>query len=164
MNPYELTLQLCEQYGNEIQVVLFYRTDEDVSAFLRHSLAVVGSDGNAIPLEQASAKPHPRSFGTFPRVLGRYVRDLGILSLPDAIRKMTTEPARRLGLVDRGAIEVGMAADLVVFDPKSVADRATFEEPAVAPSGIRYVMVNGSMVLADDVVTGDRTGRVLRRQ
>ena len=162
--PDELTLRLCELYGNEIQVVLFYRTDADVAAFLRHPLAVVGSDGNAIPLDQASAKPHPRSFGTFPRVLGRYVREQGILELPDAVRKMTGEPARRLGLVDRGLIEVGMAADLVVLDPRVVADQATFEDPANAPLGIHHVMVGGTLVLTDDVVTGDRPGRVLRRQ
>jgi N-acyl-D-aspartate/D-glutamate deacylase len=164
LGPDELTLRLCERYGNEIQVVLFYRTDTDVSAFLRHPLAVVGSDGNAIPLDQASAKPHPRSFGTFPRVLGRYVRDRGVLELPDAVRKMTAEPARRLGLDDRGTIDVGMVADLVVFDPRAVADRATFEEPASAPSGIIHVMVGGTLVVSDDEVTGHRPGKVLRRQ
>ena len=164
LSPDELTLRLCEQYGNEIQMVLFYRTDADVSAFLRHPLAVVGSDGNAIPLEQATAKPHPRSFGTFPRILGRYVRDHGVLELPDAIRKMTAEPARRLGIRDRGTIGVGLAADLVVFDPRIVADRATFEEPACAPTGISHVMVGGTLVLDDGVVTGHRPGKVLRRQ
>jgi N-acyl-D-amino-acid deacylase len=160
---HELTLRLCEQYGNEIQVVLFYRTDADVSAFLQHPLSVVGSDGNAIPLDQGSIKPHPRSFGTFPRVLGRYVRDRGLIELPEAVRKMTGEPARRLGLPDRGTIALGMAADLVVFDPRIVADEATFERPATAPSGITHVMVNGTLVLADEVVTGERPGSVLRR-
>jgi N-acyl-D-amino-acid deacylase len=164
LEPDELTLRLCEQYGNEIQVVLFYRTDADVAAFLEHPLAVVGSDGNAISLDQAAAKPHPRSFGTFPRVLGRYVRDQGILELPDAIRKMTGEPARRLGLVDRGTIEVGAVADLVVFDPRVVADRATFVEPACAPFGITEVMVGGTLVLTAGEVTGNRPGKVLRRQ
>ena len=162
--PDELTLRLCEQYGNEIQVVLFYRTEDDVSAFLRHPLAVVGSDGNAIPLEQTSAKPHPRSFGTFPRVLGRYVRDHAVLQLPDAIRKMTSEPARRLGIRDRGFVEVGSFADLVLFDPRAVADRATFEQPANAPHGISHVMVNGTLVVEDGASTGHRPGNVLRRE
>jgi N-acyl-D-aspartate/D-glutamate deacylase len=162
--PDELTLRLCEQYGNEIQMVLFYRTEADVAAFLSHPLAVVGSDGNAIPLEQGSAKPHPRSFGTFPRVLGRFVRDQAILQLPDAIRKMTAEPARRLGIRDRGTIEVGMAADLVIFDPRVVEDRATFEQPAQAPNGISHVMVDGTLVLDDYAVTGHRPGKVLRRR
>jgi N-acyl-D-amino-acid deacylase len=144
-------------------VVLFYRTEEDVSSFLRHPLAVVGSDGNAIPLEQASAKPHPRSFGTFPRVLGRYVRDGALLELPDAIRKMTSEPARRLGIRDRGSVEVGSFADLVLFDPATVADQATFEQPANAPRGISHVMVNGTLALEEGAVTGHRPGTVLRR-
>ena len=158
--PDELTLRLCEEYGNEIQVVLFYRTEEDVASFLRHPLGVIGSDGNAIPLEQASAKPHPRSFGTFPRVLGRYVRDGAVLELPDAIRKMTSEPARRLGIRDRGSVEVGKFADLVLFDPATVADQATFEQPANAPLGISHVMVNGTLALdderADRAPAGDR--------
>jgi N-acyl-D-amino-acid deacylase len=97
-------------------------------------------------------------------VLGRYVRDRGVLELPDAVRKMTAEPARRLGLDDRGTIDVGMVADLVVFDPRAVADRATFEEPASAPSGIIHVMVGGTLVVSDDEVTGHRPGKVLRRQ
>lgn len=161
--PDELTLRLCEEYGNQIQVVLFYRTEEDVSSFLRHPLAVVGSDGNAIPLAQQSAKPHPRSFGTFPRVLGRYVRDRNVLDLPEAIRKMTSEPARRLGIHGRGSIEVGNAADLVVFDPVAVADEATFEQPAHAPRGIIHVMVNGTFAVEDGDLTGHRPGAVLRR-
>jgi N-acyl-D-amino-acid deacylase len=161
--PDELTLRLCEEYGNEIQVVLFYRTEEDVSSFLLHPLAVVGSDGNAIPLDQGTAKPHPRSFGTFPRVLGRYVRERATLELTDAIRKMTSEPARRLGIGDRGSIVVGMAADLVLFDPEVVADEATFEQPASAPRGISHVMVNGSLALEDGALTGNRPGAVLRR-
>ena len=84
--------------------------------------------------------------------------------MPEAVRKMTGEPARRLGRPDRGTIALGMAADLVVFDPRTVVDEATFERPATAPSGITHVMVNGTLVLADEVVTGERPGRVLRRR
>ena len=134
IDPYELTLQLCEKYGNQLQVVLFYRVEEDVEVFLAHPLAVVGSDGNAMPLDQGTARPHPRSFGTFPRVLGRFTREKETLELPDAIRKMSGEPARRLGLADRGEIRKGATADLVLFDPETVSDNAEFGELPEAPN------------------------------
>jgi hypothetical protein len=162
IDPYELTLRLCEEYGNEIQVVLFYRTETDVSAFLQHPLAVVGSDGNAIPLDQQNARPHPRNFGTFPRVLGKYVRERGVLELTDAVRKMTSEPARRLGITNRGQIAVGMAADIVIFDPVVVADCADFGKKPEQPEGINYVIVNGNIVLNQGVITEQRPGLVLR--
>lgn len=161
--PDELTLQLCERYGNELQVVLFYRSDDDVSRFLAHPLAVIGSDGNAIPLEQTHARPHPRNFGTFPRVLGPYTRDRRVVSLTDAIRKMTSEPARRLGLNDRGTITVGSVADLVLFNPDTVADRAEFGQVPRPPLGIEVVVVNGVVMLDDGVIAEQRPGRVLRR-
>lgn len=162
-DPYELTLQLCERYGNELQVVLFYRTEEDMETFLAHPLSVVGSDGNAIPLHQPTARPHPRSFGTFPRVLGRYTRDRGVLELADAVRKMTAEPARRLGLTDRGVIREGAVADLVVFDPATVRDNADFGLAPEAPTGIDIVLVAGQVVVEDGALSADRPGRVLRR-
>jgi N-acyl-D-aspartate/D-glutamate deacylase len=161
--PAELTIRLCERYGNELQVVLFYRVDEDVTMFLRHPLAVVGSDGNAIPLDQRTACPHPRSFGTFPRVLGRYVRERAALDLPDAVRKMTAEPARRLGLTARGVLSVGAVADIVLFDPATVIDNADFGAPPQAPTGITFVIVGGTVVLADGAIGQERPGRVLRR-
>lgn len=160
--PDELTLRLCEEYGNEIQVVLFYRTEADVSAFLRHPLAVVGSDGNAISLDQPCARPHPRNFGTFPRVLGRYVRDRGVLELADAVRKMTHEPARRLGIHDRGRIATGLAGDLVLLDPQQVIDRADFGKAPEGPVGISHVLVNGRVVLNDGIISDERPGRVLQ--
>ena len=144
-------------------MVLFYRSDEDVARFLRHPLAVVGSDGNAIALEQPTACPHPRNFGTFHRVLGVYTRDRGVLELPDAVRKMTAEPARRLGLTDRGTIVVGAVADVVVFDPETVLDHADFGQSPNAPTGIDVVVVGGTVVLDHGVIATDRPGRVLRR-
>lgn len=162
-DPYELTLQLCERYGNRLQVVLFYRTEEDVSVFLAHPLAVVGSDGNAIPLDQGANRPHPRHFGTFPRVLGRFVRQRNVLPLTDAVRKMTDEPARRLGLTDRGAIRPGAVADVVVFDPETVIDNAEFGEAPGAPIGIDVVVVAGKVMVADGAIGEERPGRVLRR-
>ena len=132
--------------------------------FLRHPLAVIGSDGNAIPLDQPTACPHPRSFGTFPRVLGRYVRERAALELPEAVRKMTAQPARRLGLTDRGVLAVGAVADIVVFDPAIVIDNAAFGERPQAPTGIDVAVVSGTVVLADGVVGPERPGRVLRRR
>lgn len=164
IDPDEVFLRLCEEYGNEIQVVLFYRTETDVSMFLQHPLAVVGSDGNAVPISLPYSRTHPRSFGTFPRILGRYVRERGVLGLVDAIKKMTSEPARRLGIGDRGTVTVGSVADLVLFDARSVVDRAEFGKPAQAPEGISHVLVSGTLVLDDGEITAHRPGKVLRHR
>ena len=163
IEPYELTLQLCERYGNELHVVLFYRSEGDVEKFLAHPLSVIGSDGNAIPLHQPMACPHPRNFGTFPRVLGVYARDKQVLELSDAVRKMTAEPARRLGLPDRGTLAVGAVADVVILDPDTVIDNSEFGRSADPPTGIDMVIVGGSVVLDHGVIGTDRPGRVLRR-
>ncbi len=161
--PEELVLRLCETRGNAVEVVLFYRTEEDVQAFLRHPLSTVGSDGLALPRDQGEARPHPRSFGAFPRVLGRYVRELGLLDLATAVHKMTGRAAERVGLRDRGRLAEGLAADLVLFDPARVADRATFAEPCQLPAGIDLVVVNGHVVIDGGRQTKARPGRVLRR-
>jgi N-acyl-D-amino-acid deacylase len=161
--PEELTLRLCETRGNAITVVLFYRTEEDMQAFLKHPLSTIGSDGLAYPLDQGDARPHPRSFGTHPRVLGRYVRELGTLPLADAVHTSTGRAAGRMGIQDRGLLREGLAADVVLFDPATVADRATFEDPAQRPVGIRHVIVNGAIVVQDGQQTSARPGRVLRR-
>lgn len=163
IDPYELTLQLCERYGNELNVVLFYRSEADVERFVAHPLSVIGSDGNAIPLAQPEGCPHPRSFGTFPRVLGTYVRERGVLDLSDAVHKMTAEPARRLGLADRGTLAVGAVADVVLFDPETVTDNADFGQVAGSPTGIDVVIVGGTVVLDHGIIGTDRPGRVLRK-
>jgi N-acyl-D-aspartate/D-glutamate deacylase len=103
----------------------------------------------------------PKSFGTFPLVLGSYVRDRGVLSLTEAIAKITAEPARRLGLTDRGRLAPGFAADLVVFDPATIANRADGADPAARPAGIDRVMVNGHWAVIGGAATGERTGAVL---
>jgi N-acyl-D-aspartate/D-glutamate deacylase len=161
VEPAEYALRLCEQHGNRVQVVLFYRTEADMLTFLRHELASVGSDGSAIALAQGGNRPHPRFYGAFPRILGRYVRDQQALSLQQAIRKMTVEPATRLGLSDRGLLQTGMVADLVLFDPTRVIDHATYTDPCQAPSGIDYVLVNGQIVVDQARQTSARPGRVL---
>jgi N-acyl-D-amino-acid deacylase len=104
---------------------------------------------------------HPRSYGTFPRVLGRYVREEGVLSLQEAVRKMTSMPAERFGLTDRGVIREGAWADLVLFDAGTVIDRATFRDPHQYPLGIPYVIVNGQVVIDEGTHTGSLPGRVL---
>ncbi|BCB83914.1 N-acyl-D-amino-acid deacylase family protein [Phytohabitans suffuscus] len=157
--PERVVLDLCVDLGDAVQVVLHYRTEADMTAFLAHPLSVVGSDGNALPLAGADLT-HPRAFGTFPRVLGRYTKLLG---LPTAVRKMTLAPARRLGLTDRGLIAEGAVADLVAFDPGAVLDRATFDQPRRAPAGIAVVMVGGQIVVRDGTVGAARPGKVLRR-
>lgn len=139
--------------------------EEDVSLVLRHPWVAVASDATARSLAGplAEGRPHPRAFGTFPRVLGRYVREQGALMLPEAVRKMTGLPAARLGLVDRGRLAVGCRADLVLFDPAVVADRATFIDPVQPPVGIAAVWVNGEQVVEGAGLTGRAPGRYLRR-
>jgi N-acyl-D-amino-acid deacylase len=126
---------------------------------------MIGSDGSALAPygEMGQGKPHPRSYGTFPRVLGRYVREAGVLDLPTAVRKMTGLPAARLGLADRGVLRAGARADVVAFDPATVADRATYEDPHRYPDGIRHVLVNGRVVIRDGEHSGSLSGRVLTR-
>lgn len=164
MTPAAFTLHLCLKHGNDAGVVLFYRTEEDMQTFLAHPMSTVGSDGSAIALNQGSLLPHPRGFGTYPRILGRYVRELGVLSLTDAVHKMTGAVAERMQLSDRGVIREGLAADIVLFDPETVIDNADFATPTRPPTGIRYVMVNGELVVDEGRQTAARAGRVLRRQ
>jgi len=157
-----LVLDLCCRYGNAVQAVLFYRSEEDVREFVAHPLSLIGSDGNALPLEESAAKPHPRSFGTYPRVLCRHVDDVDEHSLETMIDKMSSGVADRIGLSDRGRLVPGHAADMVVFDPVGVADAATYLHPFAPPRGIRHVIVNGRVAVRDGELTGIRAGEVLR--
>ena len=124
----------------------------------------IGSDGSAFATEGPLRRghPHPRSFGTFPRVLGVYVRERGLLRLEDAVRKMTSLNAAKLGLVDRGLLRPGQFADVTVFDPERVIDRSTFLEPFAYSEGIVHVLVNGRVALDGGRPTGVRPGRALR--
>jgi N-acyl-D-amino-acid deacylase len=135
--------------------------EDDVERIMRHPWTAIASDGRLV--RPGDGHPHPRWYGTFPRVLGHYVRERGVLSLEDAIRKMTSLPAWRLGLDDRGVIREGAAADLVLFDPATVIDRATFEEPHQYPTGIPYVIVNGVVTVDDNIFMDARAGLLLRR-
>jgi N-acyl-D-amino-acid deacylase len=146
-------------------VVIASIDEADVRDLLCSPAVFVGSDGRAVAPDSVAGqgKPHPRFYGTFPRVLGRYARDLGLLALPEAIRKMTGGPAQALGLRDRGLLREGYRADVTVFDPATVIDRATYEDPHQYPLGIAMVIVNGVLVVEGGQHTGALPGKVLRR-
>ena len=133
--------------------------EQDLQRILRYPFTMIGSDGEVPVFGQAA--PHPRSYGTFARVLGRYVRELHTITLEEAVRRMSTLPANRLGLADRGILRPGMKADVAIFDAATVIDRATFDRPHQYATGFRYVLVNGEVVLEGDKLTEHRPGRVL---
>ncbi len=139
--------------------VFFSMHEDDVRRVLAHPLCMIGSDGIPSP----TGKPHPRLYGTFPRVLGTYVRELGLVSLEEGVRKMTSLPAQRMNLPDRGELRQGFAADIVVFDPATIADVATYEEPRQYPAGIDYVIVNGEVAAEHGRQNATRAGKLLRR-
>ena len=146
-------------------MVVFSMSEEDIRRIMQHPLHMVGTDaGSCAPTGPWSyGKPHPRHYGTYPRILGRYVREEGVLSLEDAIRRMTSMPARRFGILDRGLLKPGMWADITVFNPNTVIDRATFDDPHRFPEGIEYVIVNGEVTVDSSKYTGALAGRTLRR-
>lgn len=149
----------------EVGEANFGMCEEDVKTVMSSRLVMIGSDSSATALDGPLAKghPHPRTFGTFPRVLGKYTREEKLLTLEQAVYKMTGMAAMRLKLWDRGVIRPGAWADLVLFDPDTIIDTATFENPRQYPKGIEWVMVNGVMVIEDGRHTGKFPGKVLRR-
>lgn len=155
-------LDLLSAHGGGVQVVIFAIGEEDILRVMADPEIAVASDGWTLHPD-AGGCPHPRSYGTFARVLGHYVRELGHLSLEAAVAKMTALPARRLGLEDRGVLAPGMRADVVVFDPETVSDRATYVAPHQFCTGVAHVFVNGVQVIADAQDTGAVSGQVLRR-
>lgn len=165
-DPKDALIDLIIEENARVGAIYFIMSEEDVQAALRFPWLSIGSDGAAVapdgPL--SAGKPHPRFYGTFPRLLAKYVREEGVLSLEEAIRKMTSLPARQLNLQDRGILREGLAADLVAFDAARVQDRATFSDPHQLSEGIEYVVVNGRLVLEKGKHTGARPGRALRRE
>ena len=133
--------------------------EEDVVRVMRHPTAMIASDGEVTAA--GKGVPHPRSYGTFARVLGVYVREKKVLSLEEAVRKMSAMPAARIGLADRGVLRTGMKADIAVFDPATVRDAATFESPHQFAEGFAHVIVNGQIVYEGGAMTDARPGRVL---
>jgi N-acyl-D-amino-acid deacylase len=163
-DPVNDLLDLLVEENGSVSTVYFHHSEPDMQYALKQSYISVGSDGMAMSPEgpHGNSIPHPRSYGTFPRVLGRYVRELHVITLEDAVRKMTSANAEKISLTDRGRIKVGWAADITVFDPATVADRATFTNPHQYAVGISDVIVNGQVVLDGGNHTGALPGRVLR--
>jgi N-acyl-D-amino-acid deacylase len=158
-DPYEFSCDLLIREGGNVSIIGFGMDEEGTEQVLKHPLVMVSSDGSA--LAPAGGMPHPRNYGTFPRFLGHYVRERKIMGLPEAIKKMTSMPAAKAGLKDRGAIRTGNWADLVVFDPATIADKATYTDPEQYPVGIDYVLVNGKVVIDHGVHSGELAGKLL---
>jgi N-acyl-D-aspartate/D-glutamate deacylase len=165
-DPLDEMFDFLIEEGGSIPTIYAHHTEEDMNLALRQPWCSIGSDGSALAIEGPLRRghPHPRNFGTFPRVLGVYVREKHLLTLEDAVRKMTSLNAAKLGIRDRGMLRAGTFADVTIFDPARVVDRSTFEQPFQYGEGIEYVVVNGRVVLDHGKPTGDRPGRALRRE
>ncbi len=160
-DPWAVYFQLLIDSGGRIGALYHMMSEEDVVTGLRSSRVTIGTDSSAIRAEGvlSQGSPHPRAYGTFPRVLSKYVRDDRVLTLNDAVRRMTGAAAFQMGITDRGLIREGMLADVVVFNPATIRDNATYERPHQYPTGIEHVIVNGVPVLDPKGLTGARPGR-----
>jgi N-acyl-D-amino-acid deacylase len=163
VDPAEAALRLFEGQTKSPIAIFFSLSEEDLKAALVQPWVAFGSDSGAVVEAMKSGGAHPRAYATFSRVLARYVREEKLLTLEEAVRKMTSLAASRAGLRDRGILRVGLKADLAVFDPRKVRDVSTYEDPHHFSEGVRHVVVNGKPVLQDGNMTGGLPGRVLRR-
>jgi N-acyl-D-amino-acid deacylase len=163
-DPRDAVIDLVIADRGESSVITAIMSEDDVRAALKHPLVGVGTDSAAKAEDGrlSESKSHPRAWGSFPRILGRYVRDEQLLTLEEAIRKMTSKAAARVHLSDRGLLRPGMAADITIFDPATIRDVSTFEDPKHYSLGVKHVLVNGRRVVADGVITSERPGRPLR--
>ena len=164
-DPFASLFDLILEEEGAAGMVIFAMEEEDVRRIMRHPLQMVGTDSGASGTTgfMRRGKPHPRGYGSYPKILGRYVRDNGILTLEEAIRKMTSFPAQRFDLLTRGLLKPGMQADLVVFNPETVIDTATYQDPHQLPRGIEHVIVNGELTVHDSRPLGTLSGRTLRK-
>lgn len=164
--PIDALFKILEDNNGSVPTVYFHHDEKDMQFALRQPFVSIGSDGTAVAISGPTAEghPHPRYFGTFPRVLARYVRDDQVLTLEDAIRKMTSANAEKIHVFDRGLLRPGMWADVTVFDAAGIADRATYEHPQQYAVGVQYVLVNGQVVLDGGQHTGRRPGAILYGQ
>ncbi|MGB2764748.1 MAG: amidohydrolase family protein [Candidatus Aminicenantaceae bacterium] len=165
-SPYEFMRDILIEERNRVGMVTFMMKEENLKKILAHPLVGVGCDGSAIAPYGilGRGKPHPRHYGTFPRVLGKYIREEKIVPMPEMIKKMTSLPARKFGFTKRGSLEKGYFADLVIFDEDRVIDKATWTDPHQYPVGIEYVLVNGKIVIKSGEHTGSLPGKVLRKE
>lgn len=163
-DPYDAAVGLLRRNNTDVGMLGFAMSEDNLDRLLAHEFSMVCSDGGGFAIDGPTRRgsPHPRGAGTFPRVLGRYVRERRALSLEQAVHRMTARPASRIRLSDRGLLDVGKAADIVVFDPASVSDTATFANPFQYPVGIVHVVVNGYWSLRNGERSGEGKGRVLR--
>jgi N-acyl-D-aspartate/D-glutamate deacylase len=158
---------VLEAQPNRAMALFFMMDEQDIETALRAPWMSLGSDASASEQLHATdglGLPHPRSYGNFPRLIAEYVRKRGVLTLPDAIRKMTSWPATRMRQFDRGAIRTGLWADITIFDYDRIQDTATYQDPTATPKGVEYVLVNGQLVIDKGHHTGAKPGKVLRNR
>jgi N-acyl-D-aspartate/D-glutamate deacylase len=162
-DPRDAAMDIIIADRAETSCIIAIMTEDDVRTVLKHPLISFGSDSGsqAEDGKLSESKSHPRAWGTFTRVLGHYVRDEKLITLEEAVRKMTSQAAERMGLKERGTLKAGQFADITIFDAATVKDVATFEDPKHYSTGIRYVIVNGKAVVADGAITSERPGRPL---
>jgi len=164
-DPVDVLFKVLIDNAGSVPTVYFHHNEDDMRYAMRQPFVSIGSDGTAVASEGLLAQnhPHPRYYGTFPRVLGRYVREDKVITMEEAIRKMTSANASKIRVYDRGLLRPGFPADITVFDPKTVIDNATYDKPHQYATGILYVAVNGSVVLDGGKHTGARPGAVITR-
>ena len=158
----DAAMDLILSEHKSIGTVYFMMSEENVRLQLRQPWIKFGTDAEGLDPEHATSLAHPRAYGTFPRILGKYVRDEKVMPLEEAIRKMTSAVADRLSIRDRGLLREGFHADVVIFDPETIADRATYEKPHQLSVGIKHVFVNGTAVVQDGRHTGSKPGQIVR--
>jgi N-acyl-D-amino-acid deacylase len=163
-NPADVFLNVLIEEKNRVGAIFFFMSEENLRSILKLPYVMIGSDSSARSFSgiTCTGKPHPRGFGSFPRFIGRYVREYGLITLSEAIRRITYLPAQIFNLRKRGLIKEGFYADLCIFDYNNIIDNATFKEPFRKPDGIFYLFINGSPVIKDGQYTGMLSGRILR--
>jgi N-acyl-D-aspartate/D-glutamate deacylase len=163
-DPIDVLFDVLIEENGSVGTVYFHHSEQDMQFAMKQPFTSIGSDGSAMSPEgkRGSSRPHPRSYGTFPRVLGRYVRELKVISMEDAVKKMTSMNAAKINIADRGIVKVGNWADVAIFDPATVADKADYVNPHQYAVGIPYVLVNGTVVLDNGRHTNAMPGKVVR--